>query len=98
MEKFIPYEKLSKKKKRELDRKRRRTWGSLSPVTRKPPDPKAYDRRKARKRYQEEYPSVPSLFYPPEVSGERKGRDRTGGSPGPYSMGVPTSIRFPSGS
>ena len=44
MEKFIPYEKLSKKKKRELDLKRRGNWNSLSPVTRMPPNPKAYNR------------------------------------------------------
>lgn len=49
MEKFIAYEKLSKKKKRELDTKRRASWGTLSPVTRKPANPKAYNRRKARK-------------------------------------------------
>ena len=36
MEKFIPYEKLSKKKQRELDLKRRGSWGGLNPVTRKP--------------------------------------------------------------
>ncbi len=48
MEKMIPYRKLSKRKKRELDLKRRRTWNGLSPVTRKPEDPRAYNRRKAR--------------------------------------------------
>ena len=47
MEKFIPYDKLSKKKKRELAAQRRGSWG-MSPVTRKPTNPKAYDRRKAR--------------------------------------------------
>ena len=36
MEKFIPYEKLSKKEKRKLNRARRQTWGAISPVTRKP--------------------------------------------------------------
>lgn len=50
MEKFIPYEKLSKKKKRELDKARRGTWGELSPVTRKAQSAKVYDRNKARKR------------------------------------------------
>ena len=45
MEKFVPYEKLSKKKKRELDRKRRKTW-SVNPVTRRPQNPKAYNRKK----------------------------------------------------
>jgi len=48
MEKFIPYEKLSKKKQRELDRKRRTVW-AISPVTRKPASPKAYNRKKAQK-------------------------------------------------
>ncbi len=48
MEKFIPYGKLSKKKKRELDLMRRGSWGALNPVTRKPKNPKAYDRRKAQ--------------------------------------------------
>ena len=48
MEKFIPYEKLSKKKKRELDARRRTVW-MISPVTRKPANPKAYNRKKAQK-------------------------------------------------
>ena len=45
MEKFVSYEKLSKKKKRELDAARRTTW-DISPVTRKPENPKAYKRKK----------------------------------------------------
>lgn len=49
MEKFIPYEKLSKKKKRELDAQRRGTWYGINPVTRKPENSKAYNRRKAQK-------------------------------------------------
>ena len=62
MEKFIPYEKLSKKKQRELDRKRRNTWGSLNPVTRNAANPKAYNRQKARKWNRDDYPTVPSAF------------------------------------
>ena len=50
MEKFSPYEKLSKKKQRELDRARRGSWGGLNPVTRKPPNPRAYNRKKAQSR------------------------------------------------
>ena len=46
--KFIPYEKLSKKKKREADLSRRGGWGGLSPVTRRAPDRKKYDRKKLR--------------------------------------------------
>ena len=48
MEKFIPYEKLSKKEKRKIDQARRQTWGELNPVTRKPTNSKAYNRNKAR--------------------------------------------------
>lgn len=48
MQKFIAYEKLSKKKQRELNSKMRGTWGSLNPVTRRPENPKAYNRKKAR--------------------------------------------------
>jgi len=48
MEKFIPYEKLSKKKKRKMDLAKRQTWGELNPVTRKPENSKDYNRNKAR--------------------------------------------------
>ena len=48
MEKFIPYDKMSKKKKREADAAKRITWGTFNPVTRKPPNSKAYNRSKAR--------------------------------------------------
>jgi len=48
MEKFIPYEKLSKKEKRKIDQARRQTWGELNPVTRKPTNSKAYNRRKTQ--------------------------------------------------
>ena len=62
MEKFVPYEKLSKKKKKELNAKRRQTWG-INPVTRRPENPKAYNRKKARKRDLEDFPdALSSLF------------------------------------
>ena len=48
MEKFIPYEKLSKKEKRKLDAAKRGTWGEINPVTRKPRSSKAYNRAKAQ--------------------------------------------------
>ncbi len=50
MERFVPYEKLSKKEKRRLDAARRGSWGGLNPVTRKPANPRAYKRSKAWKR------------------------------------------------
>lgn len=49
MEKFIPYEKLSKKKQRETDSRKRCDWGALNPVTRRPENPKAYNRKKTRR-------------------------------------------------
>ena len=60
MEKFIPYEKLSKKKKRELDAGKRNVW-AISPVTRKSENPKAYNRKKAQK-WMDDSSSVLSLF------------------------------------
>lgn len=55
MEKFIPYEKLSKKEKRRRDAMRRGTWGALDPVTRKGPNPRAYNRKKTRKWMEDPY-------------------------------------------
>ena len=62
MEKHIPYSKLSKKKQRELNAKRRGTWGGVNPVTRRPPNPKAYNRQKARRNSRQDYNTVPSVF------------------------------------
>ncbi len=62
MEKFIAYEKLSKKKKRELDAKRRGSWGGVNPVTRKPANSKAYNRAKARKWIHDDSSAVLSCF------------------------------------
>ena len=55
MEKFIPYEKLSKKEKHRRDAMQRGTWGVLNPVTRKSPNPKAYNRKKTRKWMEDPY-------------------------------------------
>ena len=59
MEKFILNEKLSKKKRRELAIARRGSWGALNPVTRRPENPKAYNRKKARKWSDESPTTVP---------------------------------------
>ena len=48
MEKYIPYEKLSKKEKRKVDSMKRGTWGEFNPVTRKSENFKAYNRSKTR--------------------------------------------------
>ena len=63
MEKFIPYEKLSKKEKRRLDLAKRQTWGELNPVTRKPENSKAYNRNKARNWKREYHETSSGSFY-----------------------------------
>ena len=50
MEKFVPFEKLSKKKQRELNAIRRKDWNEINPVTRKPENPKAYNRKRTQNR------------------------------------------------
>ncbi len=49
-QRFIPLEKSSKRKQKEYHAAQRRTWGDINPVTRKPKNPKAYDRKKNRQR------------------------------------------------
>ena len=62
MEKFIPFEKLSKKKQRELNAAKRNTWGSMNPGTRKPDNSKAYNRRKAQS-WKKDSSSVPFAYF-----------------------------------
>lgn len=47
MEKFIPYEKLSKRKKKELDGKKRGSWHGVRPVTKRAESKKTYNRKRA---------------------------------------------------
>ena len=62
MEKFIPYEKLSKKEKRKVDQARRQTWGELNPITRKPVNSKAYNRKKSQAWKRELPPTACDFF------------------------------------
>lgn len=48
MKKFVPLNKMSKKKIKEYYKKQRKDWGGLSPVTRTPDNPKAYNRAKQK--------------------------------------------------
>ena len=63
MEKFIPYEKLSKKEKRKMDQAKRQTWGELNPVTRKSESSKAYNRNKTRNWKRDYHEPVPGLLF-----------------------------------
>lgn len=49
MEKFVPYEKLSKKQRRALDQKKRNTWGNVNPSLRVEESKKAYRRHAKHK-------------------------------------------------
>ena len=49
MKKYIPLEKMSKKMQREYHKKQRKDWGGISPVTRCPDNPKAYNRAKSKR-------------------------------------------------
>ena len=50
MKKNVSLEKQSKKARREYYSKRRRTWGTLNPVTRSVPSGKMYNRKKAKQK------------------------------------------------
>ena len=62
MEKFISYEKLSKKEKRKMDLAKRQTWGELNPVTRKPENSRAYNRKKSQN-WKREMPPTGLRFF-----------------------------------
>jgi hypothetical protein len=55
MKKFIPREKLSKKARKEQDARDRGTWYGLNPATRTLESKKRYDRKKARKMYDDPF-------------------------------------------
>ena len=50
---MVPFITLSKRERRARDAERRVSWG-MSPVTRRPKNPAAYDRAKARRRERDE--------------------------------------------
>ena len=60
MSRFIPYQKLSKKKKKALNAQKRGVW-QMSPVTRRSDNAKAYNRKKARK-WEDDPDSVLSFY------------------------------------
>jgi hypothetical protein len=49
MEKYIPYEKLSKKARSEYDKRKRRGWGEKSPITKKSENKKLYNRKRTER-------------------------------------------------
>lgn len=53
MEKFVSYDKMSKKEQKKLNAEKRRDWNGLNPVTRVVPDNKRTYKRKSK--YPESY-------------------------------------------
>ena len=59
---FIAYEKLTKKKRREINAARRGTWGAMSPVTKRAEPSTAYQREKEKRRWEVE-PGHSGVFF-----------------------------------
>ncbi len=70
--KFIPFEKLQKKKQREIMAAKRGSWGDINPVTRKPENPKAYNRKKTDQWLKDERADLSFLFF--RILGYNKNR------------------------
>lgn len=49
-ENFVPYDKQSRKEKREQDKKRRGTWGAVNPITRPHGQKNDYKRQRQQER------------------------------------------------
>ena len=65
VKRFVPKEKLSKKARKEMNRKRRVTW-EFSPVTKTVDSRKVYSRKRKAQNRDDEY--GPGLFYFTEIS------------------------------
>ena len=63
MRKEIPYEKCSKKQQRQINAAKRNTWGSLKPITRTPPNSRAYNRKRTQD-WKKELPDPASFVFP----------------------------------
>ncbi len=60
MQKFIPFAKLSKKAQQVINKSKRKNWGNIDPVTKRPTNSKAYNRKKAQA-WKDDFPT-PELF------------------------------------
>lgn len=56
--KYVPKDKMSKKKRRAEYAKRRGSWNGVSPATRVIPNKKAYDRKRAQRQMREDSQNV----------------------------------------
>lgn len=62
MAKFIPFVKLSRKTQQEINKSHRKSWGNIDPVTKRPANSKAYNRKKARA-WKDTFPTSELFYY-----------------------------------
>ena len=62
MAKFIPFVKLSKKTQQEINKSHRKSWGNIDPVTKRPANSKAYNRKKAQA-WKDTFPTSELFYY-----------------------------------
>lgn len=62
MAKFIPFVKLLKKTQQEINKSHRKSWGNIDPVTKRPANSKAYNRKKARA-WKDTFPTSELFYY-----------------------------------
>ncbi|MCL2349925.1 MAG: hypothetical protein FWC67_00450 [Defluviitaleaceae bacterium] len=55
-QKFVPLSKQSKRSQKEYHKNLRQDWGSISPVTKKAPNGKAYNRKKSKHQLRDHEP------------------------------------------
>lgn len=57
-DKFVSRDKMSKKDRKELDSKKRNTWGNTNPATKVQPNKKVYDRKRDKKELDEDIEGI----------------------------------------
>jgi hypothetical protein len=60
-QKYVPLDKLSKRKRKEYYASFRKDWNGINPVTRSTPNPRAYKRNKSGQRY--EYEPLSGFYF-----------------------------------
>jgi len=62
-QKYVPLDKRSKREQKEYNAIQRRDWGSISPVTKKVENGKAYNRKKSKRMWGDHEQRLDFLFF-----------------------------------
>lgn len=62
MERFVEYKKLSKKRQKEINNKKRKTWGIMKPIIKVKASAKVYNRKNKQALMNFNYSSKPVYF------------------------------------